>query len=134
MGVWQFLDYITENHVNPVSEWYQKHLDDDGKAQFDILVKIMSVTEDWDEVKEKERKYKELERDRIGLAQLMFKVKRKNFRPIGLLRRQEREFIFLGGCEKHPFWTVPPNAFDEALRLKAQLEQGRGATREHWSV
>lgn len=134
MAFWQFLDYVTENHVNPVSEWYQKHLDDDEKAEFDLLVKTLSITEDWDEVKEKDRKYKELERDRVGLTQLMFKVKRKNFRPIGVLKRAAREFIFFGGCEKHPFWTVPANAFDQALRLKAQWEQDRGATREHWNV
>ena len=134
MAFWQFFDYITENRVNPVSEWYQNYLDDDEKAVFDLLVKTLSVTEDWYEAKKKDRQYKELERDRIGLAQLMLKVKRKNLRPIGLLRRQEREFIFLGGCEKHPFWTIPPKAFDAALRLKAQFEQGRGAIREHWSV
>ena len=55
MAFWQFFDYITENRVNPVSEWYQNYLDDDEKAVFDLLVKTLSVTEDWYEAKKKDQ-------------------------------------------------------------------------------
>ena len=130
MALWQFLDYITEAHENPISDWYGSIMPEE-QAGFDILVRTLSETDDWDEPKKKHRKYKELERSHVGLTELILKVGRKNLRPIGLLRREQRQFIFLGGCEKHPFWTVPLRAFDNALRLKGQFEQQKGATREH---
>lgn len=128
MPCWEFLDYITEQHENPVLNWYGT-LTPQAKADFDALILALSETEDWDEPKKK--KYKELERKHKGLCQLMLKVEGRNLRPLGLLRREQRQFIFLGGCEKHPFWTVPSAAFDKALKLKEQLDQGKGATRAH---
>lgn len=131
MAQWEFLDYITEGHQNPVLNWYGT-LDDDVKAGFDVLVAALSETPDWDAVKKKKRKYKELFKQHAGLSQLMFKVDGKKFRPLGILRRQQRQFIFLGGCQKHTwFWTIPPKAFEEAMRLKGELEQGRGALNAH---
>jgi hypothetical protein len=130
MAFWRFLDYITEGHQNPISDWYGT-LIPEAQAEFDVLVKTLSETEDWDGPKRKKRKYKQLTKAHVGLTELIFKVNAKNLRPIGILVNVHREFIFLGGCEKHTFWTVPRNAFDEALRLKVKFEQGRGTTREH---
>ena len=130
MAYWEFLDYITEDHRNPVLGWYGA-LEPQVQADFDLLVIALSETEDWDEVKERKRKYKELIRHYSGMYELIFKVGRKNFRPLGILRRSERQFVFLGGCEKHTFWTVPPNAFEGAYKLKGQFDLGRGTTRAH---
>jgi hypothetical protein len=130
MAYWEFLDYITEDYCNPVQDWWGT-LEPQAQADFDLLVVALSETEDWDEVKERKRKYKELVRFYPGMYELIFKVGRKNFRPLGILRRSERQFVFLGGCEKHPFWTVPPNAFESAYKLKGQFDLGRGTTRAH---
>ena len=111
-------------------DWWGS-LEPEPKADFDVLVAVLAETEDWDEVKKKRRKYKELTRKYPGMYELIFKVGRKNFRPLGILRRVERQFIFLGGCEKHPVWTVPPNAFENAYKLKGQFEQGRGRINAH---
>jgi len=112
---------------------------EDEQAAFDLLIKALSETDDWDEVKRSRRKYKELDREHSGLTQLMFeterrhqgKIVRRQFRILGILIRTAREFIFLGGCEKHGEWTVPHGAFDEALRLRGKYEQNKGTTREH---
>jgi hypothetical protein len=130
MAYWEFLDYITEDRQNPVLAWWGT-LSDQAKAEFDTLVLVLSETEDWDEPKRKKRKYKELDKQHKGLSELILKVDGKNLRPIGLLRKEQRQFVFLGGCEKHTFWTVPPGAFDKALRLKEKLDQGKGATGAH---
>jgi hypothetical protein len=130
MAFWEFMDYITETHRNPIQDWYGT-LTPEEKADFDMLVLTLSETEDWDEPKKKKRKYKELERKHKGLSELILKVKGKNLRPIGVLRREQHQFVLLGGCEKHTFWTVPPGAFDDALKLKEQFSQGKGATRAH---
>jgi hypothetical protein len=130
MAHWEFLDYITEGppKKNPVMDWWGT-LTPQGKADFDALVVVLSETEDWDEPKRK--KYKELKGRHKGLCELILKVEGENLRPLGVLRRQQRQFVFLGGCEKHGLWTVPPEAFDNALKLKEQLDQGKGATRAH---
>lgn len=130
MAYWEFFDYITEGHRNPVVEWYGT-LNTRVQAEFDVLVLVLSETEDWDEVKEKKRKCKELERHYPGLYELRFRVDGVHFRPLGILKRLERQFILLGGCEKHTFWTIPNDALDAAYRLKAQFEQGKGTTRAH---
>ena len=102
-----------------------------AQADFDALVLTLSETQDWDDAKKKKRKYKELERKHAGLCELILKVEGKNLRPLGVLKRELRQFVFLGGCEKHTFWTIPPGAFDKALKLKGQFDQGKGATRAH---
>jgi hypothetical protein len=130
MAYWEFLDYITEDRRNPIMDWWGT-LEPEPKADFNLLVVTMSETEDWDEVKESKRKYKELSRNFPGMYELKFKVGRTNYRPLGILKRVERQFVFLGGCEKHGFWTVPRDAFNEAYKQKMQFEQGKGTTRAH---
>ncbi len=130
MAYWKFLDYITEDRHNPILEWYTT-LETDVRAAFDVLVQDLSGTEDWDAPKPRKRKYRLLRRRHIGLCELIFRVGNRKFRPLGVLISENREFIFLGGCEHRRFFSIPANAFDEALRLKSLFEQGRGATREH---
>ncbi|HVB58595.1 MAG TPA: hypothetical protein VNE63_19500 [Candidatus Acidoferrales bacterium] len=132
MGFWKFKDYVTEQHRSPLLEWYGT-LEEGVQAEFDLLLKNLDETEDWDEVKPRKRKYKELSRRHEGLCELLLKVGKRKFRPLGILRRETREFIFLGGAEKiGQDATDPEGAFDEALRLKGKFEEGRGEVRDYY--
>src|SRR5277367_4259777 len=102
MPVWTFLDYVTEGHACPIVDWYGT-LPAEAQAAFDVLVDTLAETSDWDEPKESRRKYKVLTNRHLGLCELKFRVADRKFRPIGILRPETREFIFLGGCEKKGF-------------------------------
>jgi len=131
MPFWRFTQYVTDQPRCPIIEWYGT-LEADAQAAFDILCKVLSETEDWDEVKPNRRKYKELFKEHKGLSELLFNLGRRQFRPIGLLLRDRHEFLFLCGCIKTGRGTTdPPNAFSDALQLKIQYEAGRGYTRDH---
>ena len=130
MSLWRFMDYVTEDRRCPIIEWYGTQ-EDEVQAEFDIFVKELSESDDWDEPKPKKRRYKFLTGRHVGLCELKFRVKGRKFRLIGVLSRGNREFVFLGGCEKRRMSTLPLDAFDAAFRLKESFEQGRGATREH---
>lgn len=131
MAFWRFTQYVTDHQRCPIVEWYGT-LEPDAQADFDLLCKVLSETEDWDEVKPSKRKYKELSREGAGLFELLFNTGRRQFRPLGLLFRDKREFLFLGGCVKLGRGrTDPPNAFSTALRLKELYVSGKGNTRDH---
>jgi hypothetical protein len=128
MAFWKFLDYVTENHTSPISMWYGS-VGRDVQAAFDILVQELAGTEDWDFAKK--RKYRELKRQHTGMCELIFKVGQRKFRPLGILRRDLREFIFLGACEHQRGNSIPPNAFDDAFKLMGEFLKGKGAPRDH---
>jgi hypothetical protein len=131
MAYWRFTEYLTEEPRCPIIEWYGL-LDADVQAALDLLVKILSETEDWDEASSNRRKYKELSRHHVGLCELRFKVGRRRFRPLGIIDKENRTFMFLCGCEKFGRGaTDPEGAFEIALRLKEQFEAGRGVEREY---
>jgi len=131
MAAWQFLDYVTEDRRSLIVEWYGT-LPEEVQAEFDVLLKALSETEDWDDAKSNSRKYKELRRKHEGLCELILNVGNRSFRPLGILRRATREFVLLAGAEKiGQGATDPDGAFDSALRLKRQFDEGRGVTREY---
>jgi hypothetical protein len=106
-------------------------LEDELKAALDPFLMLLAETEDWDEPKPRKRKYRVLEQQHAGLCELKLKLGKRKLRPVGVLLREDRRFILFGGCEENGRFTIPPNAFDEALILKGAFEQGRGTTREH---
>lgn len=139
MPVWQFLDCITDSHDRPIVTWYGT-LEPNAKVAFDLLVKVLSETEDWEHAKKKNQKFRELEKEHKGLTELKFETEgkylgrfiKKQFRALGILRKSELTFIFLNGCEKHGYLgTVPPKAFETAMKLKSAFEQHRGNVDAH---
>lgn len=138
MALWKFLDYLADDQVprNLIQAWYGRQ-DLHVQVAFDATVKILAATEDWRRAKE----FGLLKKRHIGLGELRFAVKEKKhgrehirrFRPVGIWREEEREFVFLVGCEKlRGGVLIPPDTFDLALALKAKLEAGKGDTREHY--
>lgn len=138
MSLWRFFDYCTEDGVNLIQVWY---LEQDGKvrAAFDATVFVLGATKDWEDPKVKE--FKLLQNRHAGLAELRFDIDvrpprapksyKRRFRPVGIWRPEQRQFILLLGCEKTRLTYTPAGAFDTALKYKRQFEQGRGWIREH---
>ncbi len=134
MEFWTFLDYITEDRKWPINDWW-KAQDETVQAAFELLVKTLSQTEDWEDVDESRRKHRVLKKEHAGMCELAFEVKPfGKYRGLGLWRPLEREFIFFGACLKKmkPFRTIPPNAFDTAYKLILEFNLGKGVTREHY--
>lgn len=85
--------------------------------------------------------FKELTGPHAGLSEILFdvemrtpgarKTSKRRFRPVGIFRELEREFIFLMGCEKSGRIYIPAGAFDTAMNYKVALEKGLGAIDEH---
>jgi hypothetical protein len=139
MAMWPFFDYITDGGKVPVEEWAVNHLVLAEQAEFDVAVDYLQRIEDWGSVKKARRKYRELQRELQGLTELKFSVTvqimgrnlKKHFRPLGILKRDQRQFIFLGGFQKGNPGPIPVDAFTDALRYKREYEQDRGDIREH---
>lgn len=136
MPSWKFLDYVDPFGRNYVEEWYQSQ-DAEVRAEFDATLLILRGTEDWKGKRVKE--FKELHRLHPGLSEIKFEVEAKHpdgrkyqrhFRPAGIWRPQHRDFIILLGCEKSGRIYTPLNAFDTAMRHKADFEHGQGRTHE----
>lgn len=133
MPAWRFLEYLTDDVPcrSPFLEWYGV-LDENVKAEFDILVKELTETEDWDEPRLSRRKYKELTRTHAGLCQLMFKAAGRQFRPLGIRNVRLKTFLLLGGFQKGGRGAaIPEDAWTSALKMKAAFESERGRTREY---
>lgn len=138
MLMWRILDYFTEQGTCPIREWYVNQAPA-VRAAFDATVFILRGINDWlaPEVKE----FKLLDAPHEGLGEIRFDVeergergrmRKRRFRPAGLYRPEQREFVLLVGCEKggRNYW--PPKPFDQALKYKALFEQGRGVTGDHF--
>ncbi len=136
---WRFSVYVTEDGRNLIQEWYDKQ-DEDVQAAFDHTLLTLRAVDDWLDKDVKE--FKALDRQHAGLGELRFHVPtvhpvnkrpyRRRFRPPGIWRPTQRDFIILLGCEKRQRAYIPHGAFDLALRYKADLEQGRGTIREYF--
>ena len=124
------MQYLTDDCRCPIVEWYGTQ-DPDVQAAFDVLVKELSATEDWDAPKQSKRKYRVLTRTHAGLCELIFKVDKRKFRPLGILQPELKTFILLTACEHQRGSNIPEDAFDEALKFRRLFEEGRGVTREH---
>ena len=137
MATWRLLDYVTEENRNLTQEWYATQATE-IRAEFDVTVAILEQTDDWTDPLIDQSKV--LTGRHVGLSEVKFYIDeprprahpmRRRFRTPGLYRPVEREFIFILGCEKRGLNTLPAGAFDDALRYKAEFEQGRGRLNDH---
>lgn len=137
--MWEFQDYVTSDGKVPVEDWCNNQLSAAERAEFDVAVDYLRRIEDWDSVRKSKRKYRQLTRELEGLTEIKFDVTtqkegsntKKRFRPVGILKREEQKFIFLGGFQKSQKGPVPEDAFEKLLKRKQDFENNRGSTREH---
>src|SRR5207247_953370 len=91
MTPWKFWDYLTEEHANPIQNWYTAQ-SVEVQAALDETVRTLKVTDDW--LQPGIKQFKELRRKHAGLSELRFWAQKRKFRATGLFRPAAREFIF----------------------------------------
>jgi hypothetical protein len=138
---WRLLEYVTDDGRSPFQEWYGT-LDTEAQAALDATVLELTVSDDWTD--REGRQFRQLTRSEHGLSEIRFWVfgdfeprksrpPRRRLRAFGLYRPDQREFIFLGGCEKQRGGLVyiPEDALGLAMKHKQSFEAGRGTTRDY---
>ncbi len=129
MKYWRFMDYYTEKGDNLIRDWYESQ-DEEVRAEFDIVLSRLAGFKDWSDLKE----FKILTRKHAGLCQIMFKTRNRNFRPVGFFSPNSNdEFVIVLGCEKSGRVSIPPRAFDNALKFKKKFEKGKGSIHESFT-
>src|SRR5271157_4273762 len=123
MAHWRFLDYYTEDDADPFNQWYALQ-GEQVQAGFDATISILGEIETWDDPNYPVSAFKVLTRNpqHAGLSELIFEAtignRKRQYRVIGIWRREQRDFIMLTGFEKSGRSTNPPNAFEVAVKLR----------------
>jgi hypothetical protein len=137
MGPWRFLRYETEDGENLAERWrWYEAQDPVVRAAVDLTLATLRATGDWRDPASNSGyvpEFAELKRQHIGLWEIKVEVvdkdsKKRKFRLAGIWREGKREFILLLACEKSGGSHI--TAFDLALELKKQYEQGKGRVYE----
>lgn len=129
----RFQAYRTKDGDEPFAVWYstlpREALSDFGT----IRLHLSSKGGKW----EIADGAKTLTKRHVGLVQLMFsfnewtarasKGKARRFRAIGVRREAEEDFVIFTGCEEVGGQYHPVDAFERALKLLGELQQGLGA-------
>jgi hypothetical protein len=132
MNRWKFWDYYDKDGKNLIGQWY---LSQEVAVQetFDWTLYTLSATQDWTDKRVDE--FRVLTGRHLGLCEIRFDLvidrMKRRFRPTGIWRPIQRDFILLLGCEKSGRIYKPQNAFDVALDYKRRFEQGEGRISEH---
>jgi len=123
MGVWRFMDYCSAAGNNLIEEWCQD-LPEEAQADFDVVLKALSIAEDWRGMAE----FKSLGRD--GLCEIRFKSLNVQYRPLGYFGPSARCFSIYVGCKKKGTVYTPPDAFDLAKKRRSKVQRGEASLRE----
>ncbi|MFI5117639.1 MAG: hypothetical protein ACHP8B_13190, partial [Terriglobales bacterium] len=92
---WSFFDYV-EGDWNPIEEWYQKELLEEGKAVFDALLKNTHKTENhlhWGGFK-----YLKGEPKKERIWQLDFVADKRQYRLLGVFSSIRKQAVLMVGC------------------------------------
>lgn len=122
------MDYFSPSGNNLIEEWYQsKSLDDDARAEFDVTLKTLSITEEWRGLSE----FECLGRD--GLCTIRFnagKSGKVQYRPVGFFGPGAKCFSIYVGCYKKGRIYNPPDAFGLALSRRGKVQRGEAYLHE----
>lgn len=130
MAFWQFTDYITEDNQWPFNNWW-KTLHPRIQNGIDVVIQNLGKLETWDDVEVSERKYEVLTGEHAGICELKLKAMNRKVRPFGIMFEDRKEFMLICGGIEHGHGYVPKDALENALKLKAAFEQGKGGPRGH---
>ena len=135
---WSFKDYETVDGKIPIRHWI-KTLPGPALAEFETRVNHLTVTAVWTI----DDGAKPLDREGVGLTELQIdfsewaphgrKGKKRRFRPVGLQIPEQRQFLFLAGCEKAGGVYAPADAFVDAVDYWTKWKNGLGKAHDHIS-
>lgn len=125
MNPWKFIDYCSPAGNNLIEKWYSK-LPIQAQTDFDVTLKLLSITTDWRDLQE----FKRLTGKHSQLGEIRFTSNKVRYRPAGYFGPGASTFTILIGCTKKQNIYDPPHAFDLALKRKGLLEQGKASTHE----
>jgi len=117
------MDFCSPAGNDLIEEWYLDQLPE-VQAEFDVVLKTLSITRDWRELQE----FKHLGRD--GLGEIRFKAGKTQYRPAGFFGPGEKCFSIYVGCSKKNGIYNPPNAFDLAIKRRGKVMRGEATLRE----
>jgi len=124
---WAFFDFV-DGGGNPVQEWYQHELSQEGKDGFDALLKnthkIANHLE-WGGFKFLKGVARE---ERIW--QLDFRADRKQYRVLGICGAIRMQAVVLLGCYHKGDVYTPRDSIATACKRAKALREKRGITRE----
>jgi len=123
MALWRFVDYCSPAGNNLIEEWYLD-LPEEAQAEFDVTLKILSITEDWRGLSE----FDSLGRER--LCEIRFRAEHVQYRPAGWFGPGPRCFSIYVGCQKKGRIYSPPDAFDLAMKRRSKVVRGEATLRE----
>lgn len=117
------MDYCSPAGNNLIEEWYWD-LPDEAQAEFDVVLKVLSITEDWRGLSE----FEVLGRE--GLCTIRFRAGKVQYRPAGFFGPGAKCFSIYVGCKKKGGVYTPPDAFDLAMKRRARVLRGEASLRE----
>lgn len=120
MGSWRFRDYCSPAGNNLIEGWYQ-NLPEEAQVEFDVVLKTLSITEDWRGMAE----FKALGID--GLCEIRFKALNVQYRPLGYFGPGVKSFSIYVGCKKKGSVYTPPDAFDLADKRKGRVRRNEAS-------
>lgn len=125
LGRWKFYDYV-EFLSNKIEDWYEGDLSDEGRFQFDSLLKTCKKTSDhtkWLGFK----RFLKGGPPGVKVWELKFRADRREYRVMGMFTGVEKEALLLLGCYHKDKNYTPSDAIDTAFkRAKAQQADKAG--------
>lgn len=124
---WQFFDYV-EGETNPIEDWFQKDLSEDGQELFRSLLKNYSKIDDhlqwsgW-------RGYLQGELKEFHIWEFGFIADRRQYRILGIFAGEKRAVLLIGCYHKGRVYT-PAASLETAYKRAKALEQKKGALYE----
>lgn len=131
LGKWKFFDHV-EGGGNPVQDWYGKDLSEEGRFQFDSLLKACRKTADHRQWLGFKRFLKGAPKG-VKVWELVFKADRREYRVMGMFTGAQREALILLGCYHKEKNYTPTNAIETAFS-RAQMQLEGKATRHERQI
>jgi len=119
------MDYCSPVGNNLIEAWYWD-LPEEAQAEFDVTLKILSITADWRGMSE----FKSLGLG--GLCEIRFKAGRIQYRPAGYFGPGAKCFSIYAGCKKKGSIYAPPDAFSLAAERRAKVLRREASLRERF--
>lgn len=124
---WSFWDYV-EGRTNHIENWYQNDLSQEGKDNFDALLKNTAKIKNHLQWGGK-FKYLQGEPKQEGIWQLDFIADKRQYRLLGVFNPGKKAIILIGCFHKGPRYT-PENAIATAIKRAKDLRERRATIHE----